>query len=50
MFIDDMIVDGFFSAIECSLKFILNQTDSKNGFPPLFQAILELSAPDMFFR
>ena len=50
LYVDDMVVDGCFNAIECSLKFMLQQTDPKTGLAPLFQAQLELNAPDMVFK
>uniref|UniRef100_H2YYB5 AAA+ ATPase domain-containing protein n=1 Tax=Ciona savignyi TaxID=51511 RepID=H2YYB5_CIOSA len=49
-YVDDMVVDGCFNAIECSMKFLLHQTDHRQGLPPLFQAQLELHAPDMVFK
>lgn len=50
LYADDMIIDGFFLAIECSLKFFLHQSKSKNALASLFQAHLELNSPDMVFR
>lgn len=50
MYVDDMVVDGCFNAIECSLKFLLQQTDPKQALAPLFQAQLELNAPEMIFK
>jgi len=50
LYVDDMVIDGCFNAIECSMKFLLQQTDSKMGMPPLFQALLQLNAPDMVFK
>ncbi|XP_030610318.1 dynein axonemal heavy chain 9 isoform X3 [Archocentrus centrarchus] len=48
-YIDDMIVDGFFSSIECSLKFFLDNTDQRAVVAPLFEAQLDLRVPDMVF-
>ncbi|XP_062567134.1 dynein beta chain, ciliary-like [Saccostrea cucullata] len=48
-YVDEMIVDGFFNTIHCSLKFLLDQTDSKNNPTPLFEAQLELQVPEMVF-
>ncbi|XP_041830036.1 dynein heavy chain 9, axonemal-like isoform X1 [Melanotaenia boesemani] len=48
-YIDDMIVDGFFSSIECSLKFFLDNTDQRAVVAPLFEAQLDLKFPDMVF-
>ncbi|XP_063312141.1 dynein axonemal heavy chain 9 [Pelobates fuscus] len=49
-YIDQMVLDGFFNAIECSLKFLLDNTDSKTGLAPLFEVALDLVIPDMVFR
>ncbi|KAM8946996.1 dynein axonemal heavy chain 9 [Pelodytes ibericus] len=49
-YIDEMVLDGFFNAIECSLKFLLDNTDSKAGLAPLFEVALDLVIPDMLFR
>ncbi|KAK2835022.1 hypothetical protein Q5P01_015506 [Channa striata] len=48
-YIDDMVMDGFFSSIECSLKFFLDNTDQRTVVAPLFEAQLQLKVPDMVF-
>ncbi|XP_007433956.1 dynein heavy chain 9, axonemal, partial [Python bivittatus] len=48
--IDEIILDGFFNVIECSLKYLLENTDSKADHAPLFKIQLELSVPEMTFR
>ncbi|XP_036372722.1 dynein heavy chain 9, axonemal [Megalops cyprinoides] len=48
-YIDEMVIDGFFNTIECSLKFLLDNTDPKAGLAPLFEVQLELRVPDMVF-
>ncbi|TMS22638.1 hypothetical protein E3U43_012903 [Larimichthys crocea] len=48
-YIDDMIIDGFFNSIECSLKFFLDNTDQRASIAPLFEAQLDLRVPDMVF-
>uniref|UniRef100_A0A3B5KZ59 Dynein, axonemal, heavy chain 9 n=1 Tax=Xiphophorus couchianus TaxID=32473 RepID=A0A3B5KZ59_9TELE len=48
-YIDDMIIDGFFSCIECSLKFFLENTDQRTVMAPLLEARLDLQAPNMVF-
>ncbi|XP_048343352.1 dynein axonemal heavy chain 9-like [Sphaerodactylus townsendi] len=48
--VDEMVLDGFFNAIECSLKYLLENTDSKAGLAPLFKVQLDLLIPDMVFR
>ncbi|KAF7661538.1 hypothetical protein LDENG_00259550 [Lucifuga dentata] len=48
-YIDDMVIDGFFNSIECSLKFFLDNTDKKAVVDPLFRAQLVLKVPDMVF-
>lgn len=50
LYADDMVIEGFFLAVECSLKFFLHQTETKNGLASLFQAHLELNSPDMVFK
>ncbi|XP_051927996.1 dynein heavy chain 9, axonemal [Hippocampus zosterae] len=48
-YIDDMVIDGFYHCIECSLKFFLDNTDEKNVTVPLFEAQLILEVHDMVF-
>ncbi|XP_068161051.1 dynein axonemal heavy chain 9 [Antennarius striatus] len=48
-YIDDMVVDGFFNSIECSLKFFLDNTGQMAPVAPLFEAQLDLKVPDMVF-
>ena len=45
-YLDEMVVDGFFNTINCSLKFLLSNTDSKPDVLPLFVAYLELQVCD----
>lgn len=48
-YIDEMVVDGFFNTILCSIKFLLNNTETRTEVDALFQAHLELQVPDMVF-
>lgn len=48
-FLDEMVVDGFFTTIQCSLKFMLDNTEIKAELAPLFEARLELYQTDMVF-
>lgn len=48
-YLDEMVVEGFFQCIHCSLNFLLNSTDPKLCNFPLFEARLELQAPDVVF-
>jgi dynein heavy chain len=48
-YVDEMVVDGFFSTIHCSLKFLLDNTEGKTDLAPLFEAHLELQVPEMIF-
>jgi len=41
-YVDEIIVDGFFNTILCSLKFMLENTDAKTTTEPLYEAVLEL--------
>lgn len=49
-YIDEMVVDGFYSTIMCSLRFLLDNTEPKNNCDPLFEASMELNAPEMVFQ
>uniref|UniRef100_H0Z5T6 Dynein axonemal heavy chain 17 n=1 Tax=Taeniopygia guttata TaxID=59729 RepID=H0Z5T6_TAEGU len=49
-YVDEIVLDGFFTAIECSLKYLLENTDPKAGLPPLFEVQLHLVIPDLVFR
>ncbi|XP_029978186.1 dynein axonemal heavy chain 9 [Sphaeramia orbicularis] len=48
-YIDDMIIDGFFNSVECSLRFFLDNTDQKTVVAPLFKVELDLTIPDVVF-
>ncbi|XP_015248307.1 PREDICTED: dynein heavy chain 9, axonemal [Cyprinodon variegatus] len=48
-YIDDMVIDGFFSSIDCSLKFFLDNTDQRSGMAPLFETRLDLQASALVF-
>ncbi|XP_075375292.1 dynein axonemal heavy chain 9-like [Mycteria americana] len=49
-YVDEIVLDGFFTAIECSLKYLLQNTDPKAGLAPLFEVQLDLVVPDLIFR
>ncbi|XP_027763088.1 dynein heavy chain 9, axonemal-like [Empidonax traillii] len=49
-YVDEIVLDGFFSAIECSLKYLLENTDPKAGLAPLFEVQLDLVIPDLVFH
>uniref|UniRef100_A0A8D1TE13 AAA+ ATPase domain-containing protein n=1 Tax=Sus scrofa TaxID=9823 RepID=A0A8D1TE13_PIG len=48
-YIDDMLLDGFFLAIECSLKYLLENTECNAGLTPIFEAQLSLAIPESVF-
>nr|XP_027809857.1 dynein heavy chain 9, axonemal [Marmota flaviventris] len=48
-YIDDMLLDGFFLAIECSLKYLLENMECKAGLTPIFEVQLSLAVPDLVF-
>ncbi|XP_016382633.1 dynein axonemal heavy chain 9 [Sinocyclocheilus rhinocerous] len=48
-YIDEMVIDGFYSAVESSLKFFLDNTDQKAGLAPLFEVQLLLQVPEIVF-
>nr|XP_006635186.1 PREDICTED: dynein heavy chain 9, axonemal isoform X1 [Lepisosteus oculatus] len=49
-YVDEMVIDGCFNSIECSLKFLLENIDSKGGMVPLFEVMLDLRIPEMMFH
>nr|XP_021499024.1 dynein heavy chain 9, axonemal [Meriones unguiculatus] len=49
-YIDSMLLDGFFHAIECSLKYLLENTECKPGLTPIFEAQLNLVTPELVFH
>ncbi|XP_051791984.1 LOW QUALITY PROTEIN: dynein axonemal heavy chain 11 [Erpetoichthys calabaricus] len=49
-FMDEMVVDGFFSAILCSLDFFIENTDDFLRLSPLFEAQMSLNAPEIIFK
>ncbi|XP_008933470.1 PREDICTED: dynein heavy chain 9, axonemal-like, partial [Merops nubicus] len=49
-YLDEIVLDGFFTAIECSLKYLLENTDPKAGLAPLFEVQLDLVIPDLIFQ
>ncbi|XP_038372432.1 dynein heavy chain 9, axonemal [Canis lupus familiaris] len=48
-YIDEMLLDGFFLAIECSLKYLLENTECRTGLTPIFEAHLSLAIPELVF-
>ncbi|NXC72870.1 DYH9 protein, partial [Anhinga anhinga] len=49
-YVDEIVLDGFFTTIECSLKYLLENTDSKAGLAPLFEVQMDLVIPDLIFH
>uniref|UniRef100_A0A8C5P182 Dynein, axonemal, heavy chain 9 n=1 Tax=Jaculus jaculus TaxID=51337 RepID=A0A8C5P182_JACJA len=49
-YIDDMLLEGFFLAIECSLKYLLENTECKAGLTPIFEVQLSLIIPELVFH
>uniref|UniRef100_A0A8B9IAP8 Dynein axonemal heavy chain 9 n=1 Tax=Anser brachyrhynchus TaxID=132585 RepID=A0A8B9IAP8_9AVES len=45
-YVDEIVLDGFFTAIESSLKYLLENT----GLAPVFEVQLDLVIPDVIFR
>jgi dynein heavy chain len=41
-YIDEYVVDGFFSTITCSLNYFMDNTDPELNPEPLFKAKMEL--------
>ena len=42
-YIDEMVVDSFFNIIQCSIKFLMENTTPRPEPEPLFEACLELN-------
>ena len=49
-YVDEMVVDGFFSTIHCSLQFLLDSTEPRTDPMSLFEAAMELQGADMLFN
>ncbi|XP_060681399.1 dynein axonemal heavy chain 11-like isoform X1 [Hemiscyllium ocellatum] len=49
-YIDDMVLDGFFNAISCSLEFFLENTEATLKPAPLFVSQMMLSIPEIVFK
>ncbi|NXN96056.1 DYH9 protein, partial [Rhinopomastus cyanomelas] len=49
-YLDEIVLDGFFTAIECSLRYLLENTDPQAGVAPLFEVQLDLMIPDLIFH
>ncbi|NXO76324.1 DYH9 protein, partial [Sitta europaea] len=49
-YVDEIVLDGFFTAIESSLKDLLENTDPKAGLAPLFEVQLDLVVSDLVFH
>ncbi|KAI8438867.1 hypothetical protein MSG28_011209 [Choristoneura fumiferana] len=49
-FIDNLFEEALFKTIACSLGYISEHMEPKNKLAPLFEAQLELLAPDMVFN
>ncbi|XP_068007846.1 dynein axonemal heavy chain 9-like [Melanerpes formicivorus] len=48
-YLDEIVLDGFYSATECSLKYLLDNTDPEAGLAPLFEVQLDLVVPELVF-
>uniref|UniRef100_A0A8C4NHX8 Dynein heavy chain linker domain-containing protein n=2 Tax=Eptatretus burgeri TaxID=7764 RepID=A0A8C4NHX8_EPTBU len=48
--IDELVADGIFAAIECSLRFLLNNTDPVMCTQPFLELTLELEPPLLVFK
>ncbi|XP_063098488.1 dynein axonemal heavy chain 9 isoform X2 [Cavia porcellus] len=49
-YIDDMVQNGFFLSIQCSLRYLLENTECKVGLTPVFEAQLSLAIPELVFH
>ena len=41
-YLDDVVLDGLFECVQCSLLYLKENTDKKREMPPLMMAKLEL--------
>ncbi|XP_077291064.1 dynein heavy chain at 93AB [Arctopsyche grandis] len=48
-FVDDIVSTSLLKTVGCSLGYLAEHMDPKNGLAPLFQAQLELREPDMVY-
>ena len=50
-YIDEIVLDGIFNTVQCSMQYMLDNTvQDKAGMPPLMEVKLELQSPDMVFE
>ncbi|XP_032902051.1 dynein heavy chain 11, axonemal [Amblyraja radiata] len=49
-YIDDMVLDGFFNAISCSLEFFFESTEAVLKPSPLFLSQMILNTPEIVFK
>lgn len=49
-YIDDMVLDGFFNAILCSLEFFFESTEAVLKPSPLFLSQMILNTPEIVFK
>ena len=48
--LDVIVLDGLFNCVQCSLQYLLDNTDKERPeAPPLLESKLELQAPEMVF-
>ena len=49
-YLDEIVMDGFFNCIFCSLQYLMENTDKEHqDNPALLECKLELQAPEMIF-
>ena len=41
-YLDDIVLDGLFECIQCSLRYLMENTDKEKDVPPLMMAKMEL--------
>lgn len=50
-YVDDIVLDGLFNCVQCSMQYIMDNTvKDKTSMPPLLEVKLELQSPDMVFN
>lgn len=49
-YLDEVVLDGLYNCINCSLKFLIKNTDKNQAeLPPLLECKMELQAPNIVF-
>ncbi|KAF5404064.1 Dynein heavy chain axonemal [Paragonimus heterotremus] len=50
LFVDEIVESGMINTIECSMKYLLTETEDQPSTAALFEAQMELQTPEVVFR